>query len=149
VGSVRPSAGAFLHSSSLLLNGICLSDRLSYQSAIGKRLGLGGPACQIVEELVFIPASVETVDEFLEVTIEMFVTDAVEGPDQPGLEVGDDRVSPGQDFSGGFQRAQRRGLVFDACGLKPVSGLTGYLTESRVIGHCRKPSFNCLSSDLC
>ena len=28
----------------------------------------------------------------------------------------------------------------------PPSGLTHYLTESWVIGHCRKPSFNCLSS---
>ena len=84
---------------------ICLSYRLSYQSVIGKRLGLDCRAGQIVEELVFIPASVEAVDEFLEIAIEILVTDAVEGPDQPGLEVGDDRVSPGQDFTGGFQRA--------------------------------------------
>jgi hypothetical protein len=47
---------------------------------IGKRLGLDGPAGQIVEELVFVPASVEAVDEFLEIAIEMLVTGAVEGP---------------------------------------------------------------------
>ncbi len=69
---------------------------------IGERLGLDGPAGQIVEELVFVPASVEAVGEFLEVSAEMLVTDTAEGPEQPGLEVGDDRVSPGQDFTGGF-----------------------------------------------
>jgi hypothetical protein len=40
---------------------------------IGKRRGLDCSAGQIVEELVFVPASVEAVDEFLEVAIEMFV----------------------------------------------------------------------------
>ena len=62
---------------------------------IENRLGLDGPAGQIGEELVFVPAPVEAVDEPFEVTIEMLVTDALESPDQPGLEFGDDRVSPG------------------------------------------------------
>ena len=42
---------------------ICLSDRLSYQSVIGKRFALNGPTGEIVEELVFVPAPVEAGDE--------------------------------------------------------------------------------------
>jgi len=41
------------------LKEICLSDRLSYQSVIGKRRGIDCAAGQIKEELVFVPASVE------------------------------------------------------------------------------------------
>jgi hypothetical protein len=41
-------------------NDICLSDWLSYQSVIGKRRGIDCSAGQIVEELVLVPASVET-----------------------------------------------------------------------------------------
>ena len=110
-----------------VVNFICLSDRLRYQSVIRKRLGLDGPAGQIVEELVFDPASIEAIDEFLEVTIEILVTDAVEGPDQPGLEVGDDRVSLGQNFTGGFRRGELRGLVV----VKDRSTSTATPTEYR------------------
>jgi hypothetical protein len=78
---------------------------------IGKRLALDGPAGEIVEELVFVPPPVEAVDEFLEIAIEMLVTDAVEGPNQPSLEMGDDRVSPGQNFTDGFGRGELRGFV--------------------------------------
>ena len=68
---------------------ICLSDRLRYQSVIGKRVVLDRSAGEIVEELVFVPASVQTVGELLEVSIEMLMTNAAEGSLQPGLEVGD------------------------------------------------------------
>ena len=55
---------------------MCLSDRLRYQSVIGKRFALDGPTGQIVEELVFVPASVDAIGELLEVAIEVFVADA-------------------------------------------------------------------------
>ena len=81
---------------------------------VGERLGLDGAARQIVGELVFVPASVEAIGELLEVAIEVLVADAAEGSLQPGLEVGDDRVGPGQDLNRFFPPAQWVGLVIDA-----------------------------------
>jgi hypothetical protein len=95
-----------------------LSYRLSYQSVIGKRLVLDGPAGQIVEELVFVPASVEAVDEFLEIAIEMFVTDAVEGPDQPSLDA-DARTREHVPTCAGVGRVAK-GFLYDSIGCQMI-----------------------------
>jgi hypothetical protein len=55
---------------------MCLPDRLSCEPVIGEGLALDGPTGQMVEELVFMPASVEAIGQLLEVAIEVFVADA-------------------------------------------------------------------------
>ena len=60
-------------------------------------MGFDGSAVEMAEEIVFEQESVEAVGELPEIRCEMLVADAVEGASQPGIEVGDDGMGPGED----------------------------------------------------
>jgi len=60
----------------------------------GSRPSRGGE--DEVEEVQLLPTAVEAVDELLQVAGQMFLADTVVGASKPALEVGEDRVCPGQ-----------------------------------------------------
>src|SRR3989304_3949731 len=66
---------------------MCLSDYLSRESRVGKRLPARRATKHKEEELALPGAPVEAVGELLEVARQVLGADAMEGPAQPGLEV--------------------------------------------------------------
>ncbi len=76
----------------------CLSDCLSHQSVVGKRFTVDGAAEDESKQLPLAPSAVEAVDELGQVTRQMLPAHPVEGAAEPGLEVSEDPVDPGQDL---------------------------------------------------
>src|SRR3954447_25092609 len=87
----------------------CLSGWLSsIQHLVGGRGVPGGQAEQGLERGHGRAASVETEHEFVDVVGQMFGADAVVGAEQPGFEVGEGPVDPGQ-LLGGVLRVPDHG----------------------------------------
>ena len=58
---------------------------------------MGGAVENETEELVLAPASIEAVDQLIEIALEVLSADTVGGPLEPGLEVAEGAVDPRQD----------------------------------------------------
>ena len=85
-------------------------------------LGSGRAAKDEAEELVFAPAAIETVDELIQIELDVLATDAVEGPVDPTFEVPEDRVSPSELFGCGWALAGDFGVMRHALFAEPVIG---------------------------
>jgi hypothetical protein len=92
---------------------------------IREGLAAHGPPEHESEHLPLPPTPIEAVDELLQVTLEMFSTDAVERPPEPVLQISEYDVAPGQDFPGASRLALDVAIVAHTDLLEaPVSGVS-------------------------
>jgi hypothetical protein len=84
-----------------------------------------GPPEHESEHFRLAPAPIEAVDELLQVALEVFSADAVEGPPEPVLQIPENDVTPGQDFTGASGVALDVAIVAHADSLEaPVRGVS-------------------------